>query len=73
MVAVAYDEFDAVRVENIHALVTGLLAEEPAPEDDVILGIRATSLLKDKLTAYLLDSWNNGNSALRPAENASAR
>ncbi|MFF0433856.1 iron-containing redox enzyme family protein [Streptomyces sp. NPDC004327] len=65
-----YDEHveaDAVHEQLVrHEVVAGLLAEEPALEDDVVLGIRATSLLEDRLTTHLLDSWNNGHSALRP-------
>ncbi|MFE6776743.1 iron-containing redox enzyme family protein [Streptomyces sp. NPDC057702] len=64
-----YDEHveaDAVHEQVVrHEVVDGLLADEPHLEDDVVFGIRATSLLEDRLTTHLLDVWSSGRSALR--------
>ncbi|MFT2015529.1 iron-containing redox enzyme family protein [Streptomyces sp. 796.1] len=69
-----YDEHveaDAVHEQLVrHEVVAGLLADEPSLEPDVVFGIRATSLLEDRLTARLLASWNAGRSALRPGRGA---
>ncbi|WP_445397897.1 iron-containing redox enzyme family protein [Streptomyces sp. LE64] len=66
-----YDEHveaDAVHEQLVrHEVVAPLLDDEPHLEDDVVLGIRATTLLEDRLTARLLDAWGDGRSALRPA------
>ncbi|MFE9096801.1 iron-containing redox enzyme family protein [Streptomyces sp. NPDC007264] len=64
-----YDEHvvaDAVHEQVVrHDVVGGLLESEPGLAEDVVLGIRATGFLEDRLAARLLDAWRGGRSALR--------
>jgi hypothetical protein len=66
-----YDEHveaDAVH-ENIAAydLAGGLARAEPELADDIIFGARALLYLEDRFARELLDSWQRGESSLRPA------
>ncbi|MGX1547322.1 iron-containing redox enzyme family protein [Streptomyces adustus] len=59
-------EADAVHEQVVrHEVVTGLLADEPALEADVVFGIRATGFLEDRLATRLLTAWRDGRTALR--------
>ncbi|WP_242910535.1 iron-containing redox enzyme family protein [Actinomadura terrae] len=59
-------EADAVHEQVLrHDVIGGLLADEPELAADVVLGVRATVLLEDRLGAHLLESWRSGRSALR--------
>ncbi|WP_372508970.1 iron-containing redox enzyme family protein [Actinomadura madurae] len=59
-------EADAVHEQVLrHEVVGGLLESEPGLAGDVVLGVRATGLLEDRLGAHLLDRWRQGRSALR--------
>ncbi|WP_396450958.1 iron-containing redox enzyme family protein, partial [Actinomadura sp.] len=59
-------EADAVHEQVLrHDVVGALLAAEPALAGDVVLGVRATGLLEDRLGARLLDAWRAGRPALR--------
>jgi hypothetical protein len=64
-----YDEHveaDAVHEQLVrHEVVALLLADDPRLEDDVVFGVRATSLLEDRLATRLLTAWDKGESALR--------
>jgi hypothetical protein len=66
-----YDEHveaDAVH-ENIAAydLAGGLARAEPELADDILFGARALLYLEDRFARDLLDSWQRGESSLRPA------
>lgn len=66
-----YDEHveaDAVH-ENIAAydLAGGLARAEPELAGDIIFGARALLYLEDRFARNLLDSWQRGESSLRPA------
>lgn len=59
-------EADAVHEQLVrHGVVAGLLATEPQLAADLVLGIRATLRLEERLSGYLLDAWNAGRSSLR--------
>ncbi|WP_433461291.1 iron-containing redox enzyme family protein [Spirillospora sp. CA-128828] len=59
-------EADAVHEQVLrHDVIGGLLEAEPGLAGDVVLGVRATSLLEDRLGAHLLACWQAGRSALR--------
>ncbi|WP_210748715.1 iron-containing redox enzyme family protein, partial [Actinomadura latina] len=59
-------EADAVHEQVLrHDVIGALLAAEPALAGDVVLGVRATGLLEDRLGAHLLDRWGAGRTALR--------
>lgn len=59
-------EADAVHEQVVrHEVVDGLLSEEPGLADDVVFGIRATTLLENRFGATLLNAWRRGVSALR--------
>jgi len=59
-------EADAVHEQIIRrGVLTPLLAAEPDLAADVVFGIRASSLLADRLSALLLDRWGKGESTLR--------
>ncbi|RII17903.1 hypothetical protein DSC45_13445 [Streptomyces sp. YIM 130001] len=64
-----YDEHveaDAVHEQVVRRdVIDGLLADEPALEPDVVLGIEATDLLEDRFGAYLLQRWRDNRTALR--------
>ncbi|MFG2089454.1 MULTISPECIES: iron-containing redox enzyme family protein [unclassified Spirillospora] len=51
-------EADAVHEQVLrHDVIGGLLEDEPGLAGDVVLGVRATGLLEDRLAAHLLGSW----------------
>ncbi|WP_309237439.1 iron-containing redox enzyme family protein [Actinomadura sp. BRA 177] len=59
-------EADAVHEQVLrHDVIGALLAAEPALAADVVLGVRATGLLEDRLAAHLMDAWRAGRTALR--------
>ncbi|WP_141575350.1 iron-containing redox enzyme family protein [Actinomadura sp. WMMA1423] len=59
-------EADAVHEQVLrHEVIGGLLEAEPGLAGDVVLGVRATGLLEDRLGGRLLDGWRAGRSALR--------
>jgi hypothetical protein len=59
-------EADAVHEQVLrHEVVGGLLEGEPGLAGDVVLGVRATGLLEDRLGAHLLGAWREGRPALR--------
>ncbi|WP_433471760.1 iron-containing redox enzyme family protein [Spirillospora sp. CA-142024] len=59
-------EADAVHEQVLrHDVIGGLLEAEPGLAGDVVLGVRATGLLEDRLGAHLLGCWRAGRSALR--------
>lgn len=59
-------EADAVHEQVLrHEVIGGLLEAEPGLAGDVVLGVRATGLLEDRLGGHLLGSWRAGRSALR--------
>ncbi|WUR51686.1 iron-containing redox enzyme family protein [Actinomadura citrea] len=59
-------EADAVHEQVLrHEVIGGLLAAEPGLAGDVVLGVRATGLLEDRLGDHLLGCWRAGRSALR--------
>ncbi|TYB49843.1 iron-containing redox enzyme family protein [Actinomadura chibensis] len=61
-------EADAVHEQVLrHDVVGGLLADEPELAPDVVLGVRATSLLEDRLADHLLGRWRAGRTSLRRA------
>ncbi|MGP4028195.1 iron-containing redox enzyme family protein [Actinomadura sp. 3N407] len=52
-------EADAVHEQVLrHDVIGGLLEDEPGLAGDVVLGVRATGLLEDRLAAHLLGSWS---------------
>jgi hypothetical protein len=59
-------EADAVHEQVLrHEVIGGLLEAEPGLAGDVVLGVRATGLLEDRLGEHLLGRWRAGRSALR--------
>nr|WP_149258389.1 iron-containing redox enzyme family protein [Actinomadura sp. K4S16] len=59
-------EADAVHEQVLrHEVIGGLLEAEPGLAGDVVLGVRATGLLEDRLADHLLGCWRAGRSALR--------
>ncbi|MEU8801935.1 iron-containing redox enzyme family protein [Spirillospora sp. NPDC048819] len=51
-------EADAVHEQVLrHDVIGGLLEDEPGLAGDVVLGVRATGLLEDRLAGHLLGSW----------------
>ncbi|MFG1852802.1 iron-containing redox enzyme family protein [Actinomadura geliboluensis] len=59
-------EADAVHEQVLrHDVIGALLAAEPELAADVVLGIRATGLLEDRLAEHLLARWRAGRPALR--------
>jgi hypothetical protein len=59
-------EADAVHEQVLrHDVIGALLAAEPGLAADVVLGIRATGLLEDRLAGHLMQRWRAGRSALR--------
>ncbi|MGI5201207.1 iron-containing redox enzyme family protein [Spirillospora sp. CA-108201] len=59
-------EADAVHEQVLrHEVIGGLLEAEPGLAGDVVLGVRATGLLEDRLGGHLLGCWRAGRSALR--------
>ncbi|MEV0666319.1 iron-containing redox enzyme family protein [Actinomadura luteofluorescens] len=59
-------EADAVHEQVLrHEVIGGLLEAEPGLAGDVVLGVRATGLLEDRLGEHLLGCWRAGASALR--------
>ncbi|MFF3263658.1 iron-containing redox enzyme family protein [Streptomyces sp. NPDC002932] len=64
-----YDEHveaDAVHEQVVrHEVIGPLLAAEPHLDADVAIGIRATDLLEEKLSTYVLGAWLDHRSALR--------
>ena len=65
---VFYDEHieaDAVHEQVMrHDVLEDLVEHEPDLERDIVFGIVATSLLEDRLAAYLLTNWREGNNAV---------
>lgn len=61
-------EADAVHEQVLrHDVIGGLLEDEPGLAGDVVLGVRATGLLEDRLAAHLLGCWRlRRSSLLRP-------
>lgn len=58
-------EADAVHEQVMrHQVVADLVDREPALSGDVVLGVQATALLEDDLTARLLEAWGRGESSL---------
>ncbi|WP_411374654.1 iron-containing redox enzyme family protein [Arthrobacter sp. MPF02] len=53
-------------------LAGGLVEAEPALLDDVLFGATAVMAIDARLSAHLLDSWENGRSSLRSAVPAAA-
>lgn len=64
-----YDEHveaDAVHEQVVrHEVIGPLLAAEPHLDADVAFGLRATDLLEEKLSAYVLGAWLHHRSPLR--------
>jgi hypothetical protein len=59
-------EADAVHEQVLrHDVIGGLLADEPELAPDVVLGVRATSLLEDRFADHVLGRWRSGRSSLR--------
>lgn len=59
-------EADAVHEQVLrHEVIGGLLESEPGLAGDVVLGVRATGLLEDRLGGHLLGCWRAGRPALR--------
>ncbi|RFS86705.1 iron-containing redox enzyme family protein [Actinomadura spongiicola] len=59
-------EADAVHEQVLrHDVIGGLLADEPELAPDVVLGVRATVLLEDRLASHILGCWRSGRSSLR--------
>ncbi|NDU77337.1 iron-containing redox enzyme family protein [Actinomadura sp. DSM 109109] len=59
-------EADAVHEQVLrHEVIGGLLDSEPGLAGEVVLGVRATVLLEDRLGDHLLGCWRAGRSALR--------
>lgn len=59
-------EADAVHEQVVrHEVVGGLLADEPALEEDIAFGCAATVLLEDRLATHIRTAWQQGRSALR--------
>jgi hypothetical protein len=65
-----YDEHveaDAVHEQLLRAGLSDLLEREPALAADVVLGLRASSLLEDRFADHLMACWQDGRSSLRRA------
>ncbi|OKK17753.1 hypothetical protein AMK16_21925 [Streptomyces sp. CB00455] len=61
-------EADAVHEQVVRReVIGGLLADEPALEEDVAFGCAATVLLEDRLAASIRAAWDQGRTALRTA------
>lgn len=64
-----YDEHveaDAVHEQIIrHGVLDPMLHDEPGLAADVVFGMRAATLLGDRLSEHLLDAWSAGRSSLR--------
>ncbi|MFC4054905.1 iron-containing redox enzyme family protein [Actinomadura syzygii] len=59
-------EADAVHEQVLrYDVIGGLLADEPDLAPDVVLGIRATNLLEDRLAGHLLGCWRADRTSLR--------
>ncbi|QKW36360.1 iron-containing redox enzyme family protein [Actinomadura sp. NAK00032] len=59
-------EADAVHEQVLrHDVIGALLAAEPGLAADVVLGVRATGLLEDRLAGHLMARWRAGRPALR--------
>lgn len=59
-------EADAARERVVRADVIGdLLGREPDLEPDVVFGMRAFSVVEDRLSAHLMRCWSVGDSSLR--------
>jgi hypothetical protein len=59
-------EADAVHEQVLrHDVIGGLLAGEPDLAPDVVLGIRATNLLEDRLADHMLGRWRADRTSLR--------
>ncbi|MFD8288753.1 iron-containing redox enzyme family protein, partial [Streptomyces lavendulae] len=59
-------EADAVHEQVVrHEVIGGLLADEPALEEDVAFGCAATVLLEERLACHIRQAWDHGHSALR--------
>ena len=59
-------EADAVHEQVVrHDVVGDLLAREPELENDVVFGIRAFTLLEDRLADHLLTCWHDHRTSLR--------
>ena len=60
-------EADAVHEQLLRrGVVAPLVAREPSLAADVVFGVRASSLLADRLAEHLLACWERGESSLRP-------
>ncbi|WP_340556005.1 iron-containing redox enzyme family protein [Streptomyces sp. GSL17-111] len=61
-------EADAVHEQVMRRDVLGdLLARSPGLADDVVFGIRSTSLVEEHLATHLRTSWDRGETSLRRA------
>jgi Iron-containing redox enzyme len=59
-------EADAVHEQVVRADVVGdLVAREPHLDRDVIFGIRARDVVKERLADYMIECWAAGGSSLR--------
>ncbi|MDH6544058.1 iron-containing redox enzyme family protein [Streptomyces sp. SPB4] len=59
-------EADAVHEQVVrHEVIGGLLADEPALEEDVAFGCAATVMLEERLACHIRQAWDHGHSALR--------
>lgn len=69
-----YDEHveaDAVHEQIVRrGVLAPMLEEEPALAWDVVFGIRAASLLGDRLTEHLMANWRAGRSSMRHGSTA---
>lgn len=58
-------EADAVHEQLVrHEVIGGLVADEPALEEDVAFGCAATLFLEDRLSDHITAAWAAGESAL---------
>jgi hypothetical protein len=59
-------EADAVHEQIMrHDVIGDLLTREPQLAPDIVLGIRATELLEQRLADHLTSTWDNGMTSLR--------
>lgn len=59
-------EADAVHEQVMrHDVIDDLLTREPHLAADIVLGIRATQLLEQRLTDHLTSTWDSGTTSLR--------
>ncbi|MFD8148426.1 iron-containing redox enzyme family protein [Streptomyces sp. NPDC059708] len=59
-------EADAVHEQVVrHEVIGGLLADEPALEEDIAFGCAATVLVEDRLAGHIRRAWDEGGTALR--------